>query len=348
MVQQAFLDNYKNNKPDIRHDFPIKLKRWPIVGHEKIISMLQKTIVSGRFSHAYLFVGPSNIGKMTVALNFAKSIQCEGINILRPCQKCRNCKQIDSGISLDTVIIKKGGSITINEIRKLKQKFNLKSLFSEYKICIIDDIANITIDAANSLLKFLEEPYPKTIIILITESIDLVLPTIISRCQIVNFLPISIQVIEKALNKAENRDKNKNINQLAVMSLGRPGLAFEMLKHKEIIRNKLKVIDELKSIMETNQADQINFVSSTSQKREEIKLMLNIWLSWFRDLLLTKMGCSDFISNILKKDLILKQASKYTKEQLQRIIQAIFQAKAQINQNARPRLVLEVLLLNFS
>lgn len=167
-----------------------------IIGHQKQWEFLKRSIDSRNISHAYLFHGPNRIGKKKIAMEFAKYINCErksfdsAQDLRRPCQKCPSCYQIESQVHPDIIFIEPElgkKSISIEQIRNLKEKISSSPLRAEYKIAIIDQAHLMTFEAQSALLKQLEEPKGKKIIILVTEYPDKLLTTIISRCQKIRF-----------------------------------------------------------------------------------------------------------------------------------------------------------------
>lgn len=315
---------------------------WPIWGHKRIIKSLQNSLLFDKLAHAYLFSGPDHIGKMTLARYFAKSIQCQ--ERTRPCQKCISCSQIDKNIHPDTVIIDRENSIKIEDMRELQHKFNLKHQIG-YKIALINHAEKMTEEAANSILKFLEEPKGKTIIILITEAEGILLPTIISRCQIVKFQPVPIEVIKKELyNLGISKQKAE---KLAIFSTGKPGLTLAFIKSPELIQNRLLVVNQLENLIQSRLHERINFVSKIGKDRSFILELLDIWLSYFRDLILAMLDSKNQINYNFLGDKLTKQTTRYKKNELLEFIKNIYKTKILISKNINPKLALENLVINF-
>ena len=183
-----------------------------LIGHQKQWNFLQKKIELNQLSHAYLFTGPEAIGKKTFAKEFVKLINCLSSQISlsesrtgEPCQKCVNCQIIERGNFPDfkTIGKKKGKSeIEIPQIREAQNFLSYKSYYGNFKAIVIDDAEKMNQEAQSCFLKSLEEPKGKTILFLITSSPDALLPTIVSRCQVMKFfrpknLPPNAGKIEK-------------------------------------------------------------------------------------------------------------------------------------------------------
>lgn len=318
----------------------IEFSKWPIIGHQRIIKSLQNSIANDKLAHSYLFSGPPQVGKMTVAKYFVKSIQCQS-KIEKPCNKCKSCLEIEKNIHPDTVIINKENSIKIEEMRELQHKFNLRSQKS-YKVALINNAENMTEEAANSILKFLEEPKGKIVIILITEAKQALLPTIVSRCQIVKFLPVPIEIIRKELyNLGKDRQK---VAEIVNLSGGKPGLALAFLNNPELIKERIRVINQLEDLIQSRLYKRIDFVSKIGKDKNFILKILDIWLSYFRDLMFVS-GSEQITYNFLR-DKFIKQANKYSQKKLLKLIKNIYQTKILISHNINPRLALENLIIS--
>ena len=175
---------------------------WQTSGQDRLIGFLKDSIGRGSLAHAYLFVGPPQVGKITLAIDLARALNCPSAE--SPCGTCRTCQRIGEGKHPDVVIInkntgrdakdrKKSTEISIDTIRDFLQKSsNLPPYEGKFKIYIIDDADLMSVEAANCLLKTLEEPPPHVVIILLTSEEKLLLPTVVSRCQRFELKPVAI------------------------------------------------------------------------------------------------------------------------------------------------------------
>jgi len=217
---------------------------WSILGHRSIVWYLQHSILSNRLNHAYLFIGPSSVGKTSVAECFISSLLCQATHHQKdnkvkvyPCKECQSCQQYFKNLHPDIFLVelqsnektqKENKNISIDQIRTLQNKLSKRSFLNSYKVAVIFNAELMTIEAGNSLLKTLEEPSKETIIILITSDINKIPDTVISRCQTVKFLPVSRDEILKYIVK-KGVDKQK-ANMLASLASGRPGIVLKMLE----------------------------------------------------------------------------------------------------------------------
>lgn len=169
-----------------------------VVGQEVIVKTLKNSILNNRLNHAYLFTGPRGTGKTSIAKIFGKTINCENLNGIEPCNKCVNCTQINLKQSVDIIEIDAASNNGVEEIRELKSKVNLVPAVGKYKVYIIDEIHMMTTSAFNALLKTLEEPPTHVIFILATTEPHKIPATILSRCQRFDFKKISdSKIIER-------------------------------------------------------------------------------------------------------------------------------------------------------
>lgn len=325
---------------------------WNIIGHKKILDLLEKHILS-RPSHAYLFIGEEHLGKRTVAEQFAKILECND-KTKRPCEKCLSCVQFDAGTHPDIIVLKKEpplnkkslirreGKIKIGKVRHLKRIFSLKPHSSPYKICLAPEADKLNEAASNALLKILEEPLGNVIFILIAPHVRALLPTIVSRCEIIKFFPIPKNILSASL---KNKVSKNDFEKIVAFSRGRAGIAFELSENSEIIDFYNKSIKELTAFIEDDEVGRFKTAEKMSKNLVAANKILNVWLSFFRDIIILKSGNQNLILNIDFKKEILKYSQKYAFLELKEIIKAILYTKSLFLKNVNPRLSLETLFL---
>ncbi|PIQ05246.1 MAG: hypothetical protein COW72_02905, partial [Candidatus Nealsonbacteria bacterium CG18_big_fil_WC_8_21_14_2_50_37_10] len=242
-----------------------------VIGHQKQWQFLRKSLELGKRAHAYLFSGETQLGKKKFALEFAKLINGENFDFGHP----------------DLILIEpyEGREIQIIQIRELIQKLSLKPYSAFLKVAMIDQAHLMNSEAQNCFLKTLEEPKGNTILILITEAPETLFPTIRSRCEIIKFYPVKISEIENYLeSQGISKEKSKAIARL---SLGRPGLAIDFLTNPQKLENQKKIIEELIKISSGKTSLSLRFqYAKDLVMNPELSEILNIWLSYFRTLLL--------------------------------------------------------------
>jgi len=333
--------------------------QWPIVGHSNIVSYLQQSLLNGRLAQAYLFVGPSQVGKTTIVENFVNSLVCENLHQgkgLVPCSQCRHCSQIKNKIHPDIFWLKrieneKNGklkkNIGIEQIRELQNKLSLHSFLDSYKIAIINEAQTLSSEAANSLLKTLEEPTPKTILILLTTSLASLPQTIVSRCQVLKFLPVSSQEIFDYLISLKIERKKAKI--LAALAFGRPGLAINYFNEPEDYLTFQDQISQFIGLMKGDISNRFKIVDNLAPGNDvnSIKESLSVWQKIFRDLSLIKIGAENLVSNLNFQTELKSLAAGYSRDGLLKIMAEISTAKRYLDANVNPKLTLENLILSF-
>ena len=260
------------------------------IGNERIVNILKKSIEKDQIFHAYLFSGPSNLGKKTLALKFAQDLQCS---------------------DNDLHILDKNSPIKIEEIRDLQHKLQLSSQ-SKYKIAIINDAALITQEAANALLKTLEEPVRNTILILITQNKEKIIPTITSRCIIYNFNLVTQKQINNLIQEFNLTPKEKE--QILTLSCGRPGIALALVQNKKALLNRRKFLSNFNRLLQSDINTQFLFVEKIF--KQDLNKTINIWLSWFRDLLLIKSSNHDLVLNQANLPELKQISAKYSSKKI--------------------------------
>ncbi len=320
-----------------------------IIGQERAIKILTKSLKKDKVSSSYIFVGSEGTGKKFAAIEFTKVINCSNLNKnLEACDNCHSCNEINKQCCPDLKIVESTkGSIKIEQIRKIRKEIELKPFRSKKKVYIIDQAEKMTLEASNCLLKTIEEPPYYAIIILICSKIDPILPTIVSRCQIVNFgLVNPLKIKEILLNKINNLEKDKAeiISKLAQGSIGK---AFKLIADKEYFIRREEVLDYLSAISPGKYDDDI-FVKvekmvSEIDRIEEILEMIKLW---YRDILIIKnTGNQKYIVNCDKLEIVGKKSQVYSQKMMIDILDYLEQVEEYLMKNVNKRLILERLFI---
>ncbi len=191
-----------------------------IIGQDHIVGTLKNAIQKNRLAHAYLFAGPRGVGKTSTARILAKALNCQAGPTIKPCQKCSACLEINQGRSLDVIEIDGASNRGIDEIRALRENVKFSPTNGKYKVYIIDEVHQITSDGFNALLKTLEEPPEFVKFIFATTHPQKVIPTIISRCQRMDFRRITVIEIIAQLEKI-SRQENIQIDKEVLFAIAK-------------------------------------------------------------------------------------------------------------------------------
>lgn len=324
-----------------------------IIGHKSILDFLQKSIRADKIAHSYIFAGLKSVGKKIVARHFIQSVICEKDGQI-PCGDCLNCKNFVKNIYPDfhQIDLQEGKkNISIEQIRQIIGKFEQSSFSGGYKIALINNSHKLSLSAFNSLLKSLEEPSGKVLIILITEYLTKLPATIKSRSQIVNFSLVSEDNILEPFLKS-GIDKNL-ASEVAAISQGRPGVAIKYIKNRKLLNSHKQTVDELLDLFNYSVNERFAYfekkfaVKKTFQEKvflaEEI---LDRLLFLSRDLLLVRSCGLSCVSYGFIMDKIKELSKEYSQLKFIKFIDYINKAKNYLRANANPLLVMENLALS--
>jgi DNA polymerase-3 subunit delta' len=304
-----------------------------IKGHAKPISFLKSYIAINRAQGAFLFTGPDGIGKKLVAKAYAAALNCQSYDG-DACGVCSSCKKINHGQHPDVHCIEESvDAVKIDQVRSLQQSMALRSFEGGKKVYIIDNAHRLSAEAANALLKSLEEPSDNCVFILITSAPGMLFKTVVSRCQTVKFSPLGRLVLRELLQKDYGLHAHL-AHFLAFYCEGRLGAALA-LKEADILQDKNKVLDEF--IFSTKKASDLTL----SADRVSLRGYLAVLAAWFRDLYLTKAGGSrQEIINIDRGNDVSLYAQRYTWQELDRIFKLLADSRLYIEQNMNVRLLI--------
>lgn len=317
---------------------------WPVAGMAS--NMLERSFRAGRLAHAYLFIGPEGSGKKDTALHFAKMILCESSLDNKPCGECSHCRRIESGNYPDVSVLEpEGQAIKIQQIREIQRSFALKAMESSRKIYIVTKAEQMTQEAANALLKFLEEPATPVVAILLANQKQGLLPTIVSRCQIIPFDRVSPAFIQQQL-EAENVPKHK----ARFLSYVKESLqsAREFSEHERFAEIANLVV-QLTEEMNSSRGNPLFLIQEKISKpnwgMDEVESFLDCLAWWYRDVLNVKLGLPERIVYENQLSRIQSQADSVRSENLLQMVDAVLSAKKRLQSHANQQLTLEHMVL---
>ena len=312
----------------------------------------------GRPAHAYLLAGPPHVGKMTLALDLAQSVNClQGLGV--PCGECVQCTRITLGHHADIRILavdqgeREGPTRTvigIDDVKEILHRVHLKPFEGTTSVIIIDSAELMSEEAANALLKTLEEPPDQVLILLLTSDEESMLPTIRSRCRRLLLLPLpKDRMVEKLVK--EHQASAEEAEMLSRLSRGCLGEAINALNGAGGAQERRdEQLAKLIEICCSGLEMRFNYASQLSTQfyrdRDAVKQVLYFWLRWWRDLLLIKEGGEEYIHNTDRLTELRLQATQLTTAQVVRFINTLLETLEALVRNASARLALEVLMLD--
>lgn len=331
--------------------------RWQTAGQDKLIELLQRSMKLGRLSHAYLLVGPQHVGKMTMALDIARAVNCESGN--PPCGVCRSCQRISAGKHSDVKVVslalaetakgKRRTEISIDDIKEVQEMASLPPFEGKAKVFIIDGADRMSAEAANRLLKTLEEPPPRVMFVLLSSAGQAVLPTVISRCQALELRPMSILAVRDLLMQTQGLDAQR-AELLSRLSAGCPGWALSVMKDDKELERRAQEIESFLEVPFLTYGQRFavaaDWAKRFDQSREEGKALLERWLVVWRDLLMIKAGCPDNLVNVDYREEMERQAALFGANEISHAASCVRETIGNISVNANPRLALDYLILN--
>jgi DNA polymerase III subunit delta' len=331
---------------------------WPNVGNENQTQELERDIESGKISHAYLFAGPMEVGKLTVAKFFAKFLICTN----KVCEECNDCKLMQAnshpnltvvddlwieGVNEDLDLLSKKSNfdqahrmktpkaktntIRLDDLREILARVNQSS--ETQKIFLLHNIERMNRESANFFLKTLEEPPSKTTFLLTTNNLPLLLPTIISRCRVLNFGNVNPQSIEKMLQQNFSSLTDEERKRVVNFAMGKPVRAMRLAEDPSVFLEFKEYFEQLKNLFEKpNVAEKLALAEKISENYIEAQKFLEAFTYFLRGFLLTRAKQPN-------------SASRYSVEKLVGLIRRVDMTRDLLERNVNMRLAMEGLLL---
>ncbi len=334
---------------------------WGVVGQASVAAALQHALTSDRLSHAYLLAGPEGAGKATLALRLAQALSCDAE--VRPCLQCRTCRQVESGDAPDVERIMIGGvcdegahdhasdnstRIRICQVRRLARVANLSPFAARRRIFIIDTADVLQIEGANALLKTLEEPPASSLLILLATDPEALLQTIRSRCQQLVLTPAPASEVAAALVERAGVPEDEALD-LARLSRGRYGLALRMHGDPSLAVLRETATEQVRKLSRADRNERFDYAEqlarSWQRERESVLATLDVWRSWWRDVLHAAAGVAE-ASGTSPDEVPNGALEQCSPAQALQALRATQRAREHLITNTNPQLALEVLMLD--
>lgn len=320
-----------------------------IVGQESIKEQLQGAISTGRVSHAYILYGEVRSGKEFVAKVFAQSLLCEKPvtkpdGTIEPCGECHSCRQAMTANHPDIIYVP--STIGVEEIRdRIVETVQVKPYQGPYKIYIVEEAEKLTVQAQNVLLKTIEEPPAYVVFMLLTSSMEALLPTILSRCVLLNMRPVRDDEMRTYLIEQLHVPESRAEICIA-FARGNIGRAKALAASEDFDKIRTNALSLLKNIHEMDTADIMEALKNIREYGFDINDYLDIMAVWYRDILLFK--ATHDMNHLIFRDEIqsiqkVAQCSDY--EGIEEVIQALEVAKSRLRSKVNYELTMELLLL---
>ncbi len=314
-----------------------------ILGQELAVKCLTRSLARDRITHAYLFTGPEGVGQNEAATILAQSLNCLE-NSRGPCGSCSSCRRILAHNYPDVRrVLPEGNNIKIDQIRALRKDIYYRPLEGGYKVYIISEAHKMTIPAANSLLCILEEPPPYAVFVLLTSQEAKLLPTIVSRCQRVAFYPLTLTLIQDKL-EAEMGLGQEKTGVVAALAGGSWDRARELVESGRAGAVQREILTLAATICSGNRAGEWQ-VGGEWEKNEDLPLLLQQLLFWFRDLLVLKeTGSGELLLHQEEIPRLRQMVQCYSRRGLLEALLAIQETMGLLTTNVNTRLALDVLM----
>ena len=328
---------------------------WNMLGHEWAVDMLHHQVAHGEARHAYLFCGPPGLGRRTLALRLAQALNCtKTIAPGIPCGVCRDCKQIEEMRHPDMNVIqavdedgasKENGTLKVDQVRAVQHSLSLRPYQAKYRVALFLRFQEANDNAANALLKTLEEAPAHAILLLTADTPEQLLPTIISRCEVLRLRALPISAIESDL--LDRGVDEERARLLAHISGGRPGYARRLVDDMTLLEKREERLNDLQTLLPAPRVEKFSYAEKLAKDKEVMRQTIVIWLSYWRDVMLRVAGAESPLINVDRNMEIEFLAGRLDLSTARRVVSDLESALEKMDKNVNSRLLAEVLLLDW-
>ena len=321
---------------------------WNLIGHEWAVDMLKKHVINETTRHAYLFSGPPGLGRHTLALRFAQALNCATpVSAGIPCGQCRDCRQIAAMQHADLTIIQadaEGGTLKVDQIREARRTLTLKPYQSKYRVSIFLRFQEANDNAANALLKTLEEAPSYAVLILTADNPEQLLPTIVSRCEVLRLRPLRIEEVQRELETRELGSGRAKL--IAHISGGRFGYALRLIENDALLEKREERLNDLQTLISASRVQKFSYADKLSKDKDVMRQAILFWLSYWRDVMLRTAQAETPLVNVDRNVEIEDLASRMDLSSARLVVSGLESALEKMDRNVNSRMLAEVLLLD--
>ncbi len=330
---------------------------WNIFGHDWAVEMLRQHIQHNALRHAYLFTGPAGVGRRSLATRLVQAVQCQtpfapGI----PCQTCRVCKQIEAGQSIDLMVVQaeaEGGTLKVEQVREVTKFLSLKPYASPFKVVLFLRFQEANASAQNALLKTLEDAPPYALLLLTADNAEQLLPTIVSRCEVLRLRPAAVNAVTDFL--ASQGMQAEKARLLGHLSGGRPGYALRLAADEKALAFRAEKLDDLRELLSSNRRARFAYAEKLAKDKDTFRQALFIWLSFWRDVLLRAAGLvvtpietsNSLLTNLDRAEEVARLGERLSLSEARRLTEQCQQAIERLEKSVNARLLAEVTLMDW-
>ena len=325
------------------------MNTWEVFGHDWAVEMLQQHVANATLRHAYLLTGPAGVGRRTLAIRLAQALNCASPTAAGvPCRTCRTCKQIEAGQNADLLVVQaetEGGTLKVEQVREVQKFLSLRPYLSPYKIVLLLRFQEANPNAQNALLKTLEEAPSYGILLLTADNAEQLLPTIISRCEILRLRPLSVEAVAEFLETRGVEAAQARL--LAHLSGGRPGVALSLSGDEKALGFRTEKLDDLAGLLAARRRERFSYAEKLVKDKDVFRQTLLIWLAYWRDVLLKTAGAQAALINADRADEIAALALQVDLPLARKVTTALEEAIERLERNVNARLLAEVTLMDW-
>lgn len=322
---------------------------WGLLGHKWAVNLLSENIAQRRMRHAYLFTGPEGIGRRTLALRVVQALNC----VRQPvpgesCGECHTCKRIERMEYPDLSIVqaeRQGGTLKVDQVRDLQHSLALAPYEADYRVALLLRFEEAHLSASNALLKTLEEPPPQVIMLLTANNAEQLVPTIVSRCEVIRLRPVPLDKIAQGLQTKWGLPPDE-ARVLAHISGGRPGYAIKLFQNPEHMSQRQTWIEEQYHLINASRVERFDYIEPLYKDKERLRSILLVWISLWRDVFLIATGAETPITNLDQAKQVESMAERFGLDSARKFVLSLERTMNLLERNINPRLAAEVLMLD--